>query len=191
VPDDIARPAVAAELVVQHIPLARRIARRWTSRLPVALHDDVLSDAMLGLVEAARSYSSDRSVDFAGYASRRIRGAIQDGGRRSGPMGRRSRWVGATSVRLVGFVEDKYAAPATPEPEPTLLAALERLPRREAIVLSLLYCEGMLLHEVGELLGVTESRACQIRMIALRRLREMLERAAPQAEEAAGGRRAR
>ena len=41
-------------------------------------------------------------------------------------------------------------------------------------VLSLYYCENLNLKEIGEVLGVTESRVCQIHGEATRRLREIL-----------------
>jgi RNA polymerase sigma factor for flagellar operon FliA len=41
-------------------------------------------------------------------------------------------------------------------------------------VLSLYYCENLNLKEIGEVLGVTESRVCQIHGEATRRLRQTL-----------------
>jgi RNA polymerase sigma factor for flagellar operon FliA len=36
------------------------------------------------------------------------------------------------------------------------------MPEREKVVLTLYYYEGLTLAEIGEILGVTESRVCQI-----------------------------
>ena len=59
---------------------------------------------------------------------------------------------------------------------------LERLPNREQAVVTLYYTENLTLREIGELLGVTESRVCQLHAQALRRLKhsvtEDLEQAA-------------
>ncbi|MEO7476936.1 MAG: FliA/WhiG family RNA polymerase sigma factor [Gemmatimonadales bacterium] len=55
-----------------------------------------------------------------------------------------------------------------------LRAAIEVLPERERRVLALCYFEELTMREVGVALGVTESRVCQIRQRALRRLREGL-----------------
>jgi RNA polymerase sigma factor FliA len=52
--------------------------------------------------------------------------------------------------------------------------AIEELPEREQRVLALCYYEELTLKEVGELLGVTESRISQIRQQALRRLTGLL-----------------
>lgn len=43
-----------------------------------------------------------------------------------------------------------------------LADAINRLPERERLVITLYYYEGLTLAEIGEVLGVTESRVCQI-----------------------------
>ncbi len=53
-------------------------------------------------------------------------------------------------------------------------AAIENLPERERTVLALYYDEELNLREIGEVLGVTESRVCQIHGQALVRLRSRL-----------------
>ena len=52
--------------------------------------------------------------------------------------------------------------------------AIARLPERERTVLALYYDEELNLREIGEVLGVTESRVCQIHAQALVRLRARL-----------------
>ncbi len=52
--------------------------------------------------------------------------------------------------------------------------AIDELPEREKLVLSLYYDEELNLKEIGEVLGVTESRVCQIHGQALARLRARL-----------------
>ncbi len=52
-----------------------------------------------------------------------------------------------------------------------LAAAINRLGEREKIVLSLYYYEGLTLAEIGSVLGVTESRVCQIHTKAVIQLR--------------------
>ena len=49
--------------------------------------------------------------------------------------------------------------------------AIRTLPEREALVMSLYYEEELNLKEIGEVLGVTESRVCQIHGQALSRVR--------------------
>lgn len=52
-----------------------------------------------------------------------------------------------------------------------LVAAIERLPEREQLVMALYYDEELNLREIGEVLGVTESRVCQLHSQAVARLR--------------------
>ena len=55
-----------------------------------------------------------------------------------------------------------------------LVQAIEALPEREKLVMSLYYEEELNLREIGEVLGVTESRVCQLHSQAIARLRSQL-----------------
>jgi RNA polymerase sigma factor for flagellar operon FliA len=55
-----------------------------------------------------------------------------------------------------------------------IVEAIDDLPEREKTVLALYYDEELNLREIGEVLGVTESRVCQIHSQALVRLRAKL-----------------
>jgi RNA polymerase sigma factor FliA len=55
-----------------------------------------------------------------------------------------------------------------------LAAAIDRLSHRERDVVALYYHDGLTLAEIGEVLGVTESRACQIHGKAVSQLRRRL-----------------
>ena len=48
------------------------------------------------------------------------------------------------------------------------------MPERERTVLMMYYYDGLTLTEIGDVLGVTESRVCQIHTKALRQLRSKL-----------------
>ena len=52
-----------------------------------------------------------------------------------------------------------------------LTEAVRRLPERELLVISLRYRDGLSLKEVAAVLGVSESRACQLHARAIGRLR--------------------
>ena len=54
-------------------------------------------------------------------------------------------------------------------------AAFERLPPRDRKVAVLLYVYNLTLREIGEILGVTESRVCQIHGQITKKLREQLD----------------
>ena len=55
-----------------------------------------------------------------------------------------------------------------------LASAINALTEREKIVITLYYFEGLTLAEIGEVLGVTESRVCQIHTKAVGQLRTNL-----------------
>jgi RNA polymerase sigma factor for flagellar operon FliA len=59
-----------------------------------------------------------------------------------------------------------------------LAEAINRMPEREKIVLTLYYYEGLTLNEIGGVLGVTESRVCQVHTKAVLQLRARLDREA-------------
>ncbi len=84
--------------------------------------------------------------------------------------------TGRDKMNLIDTIEDSDA----PDPsrayrvqvvKETLTAAIERLPERERIVIGLYYYEGLTLKEIGEVLGVTESRVSQLHTKAVLRLR--------------------
>ena len=70
---------------------------------------------------------------------------------------------------------DKAAGPVlsyeVEEMKQMLAGAINRLGDREKIVLTLYYYEGLTLSEIGDVLGVTESRVCQIHTKAVLQLR--------------------
>ncbi len=60
------------------------------------------------------------------------------------------------------------------EMKQVLAGALNRLGDREKVVLTLYYYEGLTLAEIGQVLGVTESRVCQIHTKAVLQLRSRM-----------------
>ncbi len=61
-----------------------------------------------------------------------------------------------------------------------LADAINRMPDRERLVLTLYYYEGLTLAEIGAVLGVTESRVCQIHTKAIFQLRGRLSEPLPE-----------
>jgi RNA polymerase sigma factor for flagellar operon FliA len=83
------------------------------------------------------------------------------------------------------FVAEDQMFSSSPDPLNDLLdservsivaRALDRLPEKERLVICLYFYEELNLKEIGEIIGVTESRASQIRSRALLRLRSYLRR---------------
>ena len=83
------------------------------------------------------------------------------------------------SVSLIETVEDVQAeqpqrAMAATEMREVLAEAIARLPEREKLVITLYYYEELTLREIGEVLGVTESRVSQLHTKAILRLKARL-----------------
>ena len=73
-------PALRNRLVVQYSPLVKYVAGRMRSRLPHSVdQDDLVSDGVLGLMDAIERFDPARGLTFQTFAVPRIRGAIIDG----------------------------------------------------------------------------------------------------------------
>lgn len=67
------------ELITANLPLVQYGVSEIAARLPRHVHrDDLVSAAMLGLTQAAKSWNSDKGVEFPKFAIIRIRGALLD-----------------------------------------------------------------------------------------------------------------
>jgi RNA polymerase sigma factor FliA len=86
---------------------------------------------------------------------------------------------GGDQVALIDTIEDTQG----PEPQSALAQtelrealgeAIARLPEREKLVVTLYYYEELTLREIGEVLGVTESRVSQLHTKAILRLKARL-----------------
>ncbi|MHB9052938.1 MAG: RNA polymerase sigma factor WhiG [Thermoleophilia bacterium] len=88
--------------------------------------------------------------------------------------------TGTESVALIDTIEDRNSKnPAEVvdinEVKERLAQAISNLPEREKIVIALYYYEGLTLREIGEVLGVTESRVSQLHTKAILRLKGRLK----------------
>jgi RNA polymerase sigma factor for flagellar operon FliA len=91
-------------------------------------------------------------------------------------------WVGGErdeSQNAIGSIrddtaEDPVAIFETAEVKDILAGAIDKLPERERTVIALYYYEGLTLKEIGQVLGVTESRVSQLHTKAVLRLRAKL-----------------
>ena len=70
--------------------------------------------------------------------------------------------------------DDPVASFESQEMREMLADAIAHLPERERLVLSLYYYEGLTLAEIGRMIGVTESRVCQIHTKSIIQLRSRL-----------------
>jgi RNA polymerase sigma factor FliA len=219
--------ASATALVVRHAELVKRIAYHLAGRLPPSVEvNDLIQAGMIGLLEAATHYSSDRGASFETYAGIRIRGAMIDALRkldwaprsvhrkaravagaireiegREGREAREPEIAAAMGVPIEEYhriVQDSAAcqiasmdelaaaaAVADRDANPELDAesgalrsavaeAIATLPERERLVMSMYYDDELNLKEIGAVLGISESRVCQLHGQALVRLRSRL-----------------
>ncbi len=93
---------------------------------------------------------------------------------------------GGDQIALIDTIEDTDA----PDPQSSLSQtemreaiadAIARLPEREKLVVTLYYYEELTLREIGEVLGVTESRVSQLHTKAILRLKARLSGSAARA----------
>lgn len=208
------------ELILNHLWLVRHLVGKLAARLPPGVDVDNLESAgLLGLVEAAQRFDTNRGVDFKAFAALRIRGAMIDEARRNSPLPQELlqyvKLVSRAQERLTppitiealagetGLSEDQVldalaAIPLTQvksfdpaadelsqitedvsssamerEDEWRLLAdAISSLPERERLIVTMYYKEDLRLKEIGEILGLSESRVSRLLTAAQFQLRE-------------------
>ena len=67
------------QLITEHLPTVRYLARRIHERLPQHVDlDDLISAGVVGLIDAFSKFDHGKKVQFKSYAQFRIRGAILD-----------------------------------------------------------------------------------------------------------------
>jgi len=167
------------------------IVNRLKPGLPASVSEEELFSAgMMGLLKASRSYDPDRGAEFKTYAYHRIRGAMLDELRRLDFLPRtireRAREEGRNAPAIVGLPTDEDGSDSlevagddfsSVENEELLVAlrgGIEELPDKMRVVMHLYYSKGQRMREIGEQLGLTESRVSQIHSAAVARLKRSL-----------------
>jgi RNA polymerase sigma factor FliA len=87
--------------------------------------------------------------------------------------------AGGDQIALIDTIEDEQgpnpqSALDETEMREAIAEAISRLPEREKLVVTLYYYEELTLREIGEVLGVTESRVSQLHTKAILRLKSRL-----------------
>lgn len=101
-------------LMEHYLPVARYHAERMRVKLPKEVEtDDVMSVAVLGLMDAIKSFDPDRGVKFETYSAARIRGAIVDELRLMDWVPRLARTRAQKIERAVQAIEQKLDRPAS------------------------------------------------------------------------------
>jgi RNA polymerase sigma factor FliA len=146
---------------------------------------DLIQAGNLGLLQAARTFRPQSGAPLAGYAKFRIRGEMLDAVRRNSRSGRANFTIQGSTADDGTDLEGTIPAPAEHSPH-SLLAKnqraaildqeVARLPPRYRTVVRLRYSREFSLREIGAVLRVHESRACQLHRSALGRLRRALSK---------------
>jgi RNA polymerase sigma factor FliA len=216
-------PGLRNRLVLQYAPLVKYVAGRLRTRMPDSVdQDDLVSDGVLGLMDAIERFEPARGLSFQTFAVPRIRGSIIDGMRSMDfvprsvrdklrlvqraqvtleeRLGRApedtevarevgipvqqlrdlSRQANSNHANLDDFdLADELASAADHHVEQgdvnaSLMRVVDQLGERDQVIIALYYFEGLTLAEIGQVLGVTESRVSQVHRRATSTLREKL-----------------
>lgn len=227
-------------LIIYYSPLAKYVAGRIASSLPASVDvQDLISNGILGLIDAIEKFDPSLKIKFETYAISRIRGAIIDSLRALDWLPRSLRYKSKEIDRVYAELESKLKREPTDEElaealdipvddlrkllselsyssmvaledmvtankkddseftimqtvadtssvdpfemfddEETkeyLIEAIKSLPEKERKVIIHYYYSGMTLKEIGNLLGVSESRVSQIHSKALLKLKSKLK----------------
>ena len=210
-------------LVLQYAPLVKYVAGRLRTRMPDSVDpDDLVSDGVLGLMDAIECFEPARGLSFQTFAVPRIRGAIIDGMRSMDFVPRSvrdklravqraqvlleerlgrvpedtevareigvpvqqlrdlTRQANSNHASLDDFdLADELSSAADHQVEQgdvnaSLMRVVDQLAERDQVIIALYYFEGLTLAEIGQVLGVTESRVSQVHRRATTTLREKL-----------------
>jgi RNA polymerase sigma factor for flagellar operon FliA len=203
--------ALRNRLVEANLPLVAPIAKQLARTLRGVEIDELIADGAIGLMQAVESFDPGRGWKFSSYAWRRIQGAMFDGIRQRDTVprsarsreqrrqrdleraaqrtGRRQRGRGLPrmvslddcSGRIPGRMD-----PARLEEREERARLLRGLRHRDQLLVELVDFEGLLMDEVGQMLGISQSRVSQLHKDAIRQLRERFSES-PAAEAAAMG----
>jgi RNA polymerase sigma factor for flagellar operon FliA len=216
-------PGLRNRLVLQYAPLVKYVAGRLRTRMPESVDpDDLVSDGVLGLMDAVERFEPARGLSFQTFAVPRIRGAIIDGIRAMDFVPRSvrdklrlvsraqitleerlgrlpedtevarevgipvqqlrdlSRQASSSHANLDDFdLADELSSAADHRVEQgdvkaSLMQVVDQLGERDQVVIALYYFEGLTLAEIGQVLGVTESRVSQVHRRVTTTLRQRL-----------------
>lgn len=191
---------VCPKMLKAYMPLVHQVVAPIARRVPANVErDDLLAAGRFGLVDSLRRNGGDGGITFEWYARMRIRGAVLDELRAQDCLSRRARdAVNAVndapdaeneSVTWVGFdelsatEELEYLACLRLGPEGFceaketmchLATALDKLSERERTVVAMHYWESATFKKIAETLKISETRAFQLHVRALERLRSVL-----------------
>ena len=198
-------PRARERLVLAYAPLVKYVAGRMSSGLPAHVEEaDLISYGLIGLISAIERFEPAREIERANAKlEHQLRRAPTDNEMaealgttveefqeslvrisNSSVVALDELWTvsdaSGDQVSLLDTIQDPAAIDPAQEMDLTdmkdrLADAIARLPEREKLVVALYYYENLTLREIGEVLGVTESRVSQLHTKAVLRLKSRLQ----------------
>lgn len=164
-------------------PMVTSMAKKAQRRALSFEVDDLVSEGMIGAIQAVDRWDPEAGASLHTFARYRISGAIQDFIRTHAPLSRDHYarvQAGEQEFRLFSLdftaADNGQDGPTTPLvemlpdetdffagvlDEVTVAGLLDLLPKTQAELLQLYYLDGLTLAQIGVRHGVTESRICQ------------------------------
>jgi RNA polymerase sigma factor for flagellar operon FliA len=184
------------QLVKDHARLPQMMAQRLKHTLPSAVdRSDLVSAGNVGLCQAAMKWDETKGDKFKPFASYRVRGAMIDYLRKLDHLPRalrtRANQTGEQVTEILSMHTEVKVGGREPVPYSDLIATddepcedvvarrdyveklISQLSVREQFVVTMYYNYHCDLTQIGEMLGISQSRACQLHTAALRCLREI------------------
>lgn len=170
--------------IVSLMPLVQGIARRMQRQLGGLTFDDLVSEGMIGAIQAVDRWNPHDDVKLTTFAGHRIRGQMIDAARSYGHLSRdhyaavkegeeefflasidqpvsvNDRGGGETS--LADLLPDDEDTIAKMIDQMAIRTVIDQLPLKHQELLTLYYYDGFTMKQIGAMRGVTESRICQL-----------------------------
>src|SRR6478672_9405487 len=165
---------VRNRLVMTYAPLVKYIVFKKVRELPARCEvEDFISCGLEALIASIDRYDPAKGATLEQFAWTRIHGAVLDELRRQdwAPRSLR-RWERDIAKARDQFTTTQGRRPTREELADALSITVADLRKREVAVL--LYVKNLTLREIGEVMGVSESRICQIHSQLKRTLKQQL-----------------
>lgn len=188
------------ETILKYDYLVKSIAGFMNKNFNLFDLDDLISFGYFGLIDAIKKYDSSNQASFITYANIRIRGAILDGIRKEGKIGRNREKIDLEEIAnskqkltkkqreilqkisiataknydsLIqkGITDYNFEIVELYELKHILEQMCSNLTVQEQQVLKLLYDDQLTLKRIGKQLHISESRVSQVKTKALKKLR--------------------